>query len=215
MRVMTINLLNGDASPSDFERSLARYEPDLLLAQELAPNSGEVIERHFSHGVVKPTLDYRGKAIAASFPIAVEELDFPYRSILRGHSSDLDLEVLAVHLANPIDGWRGRLPERRAQVRVLEGLISDPRRRIVGGDFNSTPAWLAYRRIVRHVDDTVADLAAAEGWRPRATWGWRPGWPAMLRIDHVFAHGYRATGADVVKVRGSDHKALIVDLTPA
>lgn len=213
MRLLTVNLLNGEASPDDLERVLDEHNPDVILAQELAPNAGAVIEQRFPHGAVKPNVEYSGKAIAARFPIAVEEIDFPFRTILRGETPD-GVEILNVHLANPIDGWRGRIPERRAQVRALEAMLSDARRRVVAGDFNSTQNWPAYRRIVRHVDDTVADWVRSSGDTLPRTWGWRPGWPAMLRIDHVFAQGFRATAAKVADVRGTDHRAVIVDLEP-
>ena len=213
MRVLTVNLLNGEASPDHLESVLQRFDPDVLLAQELAPNAGEVIERHFAHGVIKPALDYRGKALVAKDPIAVEEVDFPFRSILCGETEN-GIEVLNIHLANPVDGWRGRYPERRSQVNALDEMVLSQRTRIVAGDFNSTPSWPAYRMIRRRLDDTVADFARSTGARPQQTWGWRPGWPAMLRIDHVFATGLRATAVDTITVRGSDHKALIVDLEP-
>ncbi|MDH3500557.1 MAG: endonuclease/exonuclease/phosphatase family protein [Acidimicrobiia bacterium] len=211
---MTVNLLNGEASPQDLEHVLQHHDPDIMLAQELAPNAGEVIERHFPHGVVKPVCDYRGKAIVAKTPISVEEVEFPFRSIMRGVMDD-GLEILNVHLANPVDSWRGRLLERRRQVQALEDLISTSQPHILAGDFNSTPAWPAYRRINRLIDDTVADFARTSGTSARRTWGWRPEWPVMLRIDHVFASGFRATAVDVVKVRGTDHRAVIVDLERA
>lgn len=214
MRLLTVNLLNGEASPDDLERVLDVHDPDLVLAQELAPNAGTVLERRFPHGAVKPNVEYSGKAIAARFPIAVEELDFPFRTILRGETPD-GLEILNVHLANPIDGWRGRIPERRAQVRALEAIVRHPRRRVVAGDFNSTHNWPAYKRIVRYLDDTVADHVSESGQQLPRTWGWRPGWPAMLRIDHVFAQGLAATAVKVVTVRGTDHRAVIVDLAPS
>jgi endonuclease/exonuclease/phosphatase family metal-dependent hydrolase len=214
MRVMTVNLLNGEAAPDSLARVLEATDPDIMLAQELAPNAGAIIERHFSHGVVKPVLDYRGKALVSKAPISVDEVDFPFRSILRGETED-GLEVFNVHLANPIDGWRGRIPERRHQVHALEQMVTSRRRRVVAGDFNSSPAWPAYKRLCRILDDTVADWAARTGEAAGRTWGWRPGWPTMLRIDHVFANGYRATRVDVLDVRGTDHKAVVVDLEPA
>ena len=213
MRVLTVNLLNGEASPDSLARVLEATDPDIMLAQELAPNAGSVIERHFAHGVVKPVMDYQGKAIVSKEPIHVEEVDFPFRSIMRGETEG-GIEVINIHLANPIDGWRGRVPERRGQVQALEQLIEPPRTRIVAGDFNSSPAWPAYKRLRRSLDDAVADWAERTDQTPRRTWGWRPGWPTMLRIDHVFTNNLRATWVDVVNVKGTDHKAVVVDLEP-
>lgn len=214
MRVFTVNLLNGEADPRDLDRALAATNPDVVAAQEIAPNAAVVLEQRFSHGVVKPGTDFRGKALVANFPISVEEVPFTFRPILRGRTTHLDgdLEFLNVHMANPIDGRRGRLPERKGQVRDLLDLIEEPGRRVVAGDFNSSPAWPAYRVINGRVRDVVAEWGRANQTRIPRTWGWRPGWPKMLRIDHVFAEGLHATNVQVIDIAGTDHRAVCVDL---
>ncbi len=60
--------------------------------------------------------------------------------------------------------------------------------------------------------DLVADHAGRTGAGTEPTWGWRPGWPRMLRVDHVFGRGVRANGVRVEPIVGSDHAAVVVDL---
>lgn len=83
---------------------------------------------------------------------------------------------------------------------------------LVAGDFNASPAWPAYKRVEERVTDLVGQYAERRGQTTEPTWGWRPGWPRMLRIDHVFGVGVRATAVEVRPVRGTDHAAVIVDL---
>lgn len=214
LRVMTVNLLNGEGRPSVLNALLERYRPDVLAAQELSANQAEVLEQHFRHGIAKPRDDNEGMALMAQREIGVEVLPLPYRD---GFIGRLDIEgesveVVTMHLANPIDGPTGKFGERRRQLAAVTPRLSLPGRRILLGDMNSTPAWPAYWKLRRHLRDTVADWAASEGLIPQRTWAYRPGWRAMLRIDHVFADGLHATDVKVRNVDGSDHRALIVDL---
>ena len=84
---------------------------------------------------------------------------------------------------------------------------------VVAGDFNSSPAWPAYRKVATRLTDLVDEWAVAEGREPEPTWGWHVGWPRLLRIDHLFGSGLRATEVSVVPIAGSDHAAVIADLT--
>ena len=83
---------------------------------------------------------------------------------------------------------------------------------VVAGDFNATPAWPAYRQVTSRLDDLVLDHKASLGAKPERTWAWRPGWPRMLRIDHVFGSGVTVFDCLVAPVAGSDHHAVVVDL---
>jgi endonuclease/exonuclease/phosphatase family metal-dependent hydrolase len=211
---MTTNLLNGEGEPNALAALLDEFKPDVVGAQELSSNQAAVLEDFYSHGVARPRDDNEGNALMANVPIQVQVLTLAYRTALRGiiEHEGVDIEVISMHLANPVDGWRGKLPERRRQLADLHPILSRPGHRIVIGDMNSTPAWPAYRRLRDHLDDPIADLAAAENRKPQPTWGWRPGWPAMLRIDHILTQGFRAEAVAVRPIAGSDHRAVIADL---
>ena len=214
IRVMTVNLLNGRADPGSLAAVLDEVAPEVVAAQEVGANAAAVLTDRYPHGVVEPDDDHMGRALVSRRPIEVSHLPLPYRSGLVGRL-DIDgvaVEVVCVHLANPIAPPRGRVPERRRQLAVLEPVLRRPLRRILMGDLNATPVWPAYRRLTVHLDDVVAAWAEQVGARPPRTWGHRPWWPAVLRIDHVLAKGFVALDVTTRRIRGSDHRALVVDL---
>jgi endonuclease/exonuclease/phosphatase family metal-dependent hydrolase len=214
LRVMTANLLNGAGSPAMLEELLNRFQPDVMGAQELSVNQAEVMERHFSFGVVKPQDDNEGKGLMSQREMYPDLLPLPYRDALTA-TIDVDgasVDIVSLHIANPIDGRYGSLHHRRRQIKAIVPRLTVPGRRILMGDLNSTPAWPAYRRLRRHMDDSVADWSQSNSVRPQRTWAYRPNWLPMLRIDHVFTTGLAATVVNVLKIQGSDHRALIVDL---
>lgn len=214
LRVMTANLLNGAGSPDVLRDLLERYQPDVMGAQELSANQAEVMEHHFSYGVVKPRDDNEGNGLMSQLEMAPSILPLPYRDGLTG-TIEYDgalIDVISMHLANPIDGRYGKLIDRRRQLNAIGPRLSVPGNRILMGDMNSTPAWPAYHRLGQFMDDTVAVWARRNSVAPQRTWAYKPHWRAMLRIDHVYARGLHATDVRVCKVDGSDHRALIVDL---
>ena len=215
-RVMTANLLNGCADPASLGDVLDELSPEVVAAQELGDNAAEVLAARFPYGRLEPADDHTGRGLVSLRPLDVSELPLPYRPGLRAvvDVDGYETELLAVHLANPIDPPRGRLRERRSQVAKLEEILAVSRPRILVGDLNSTPLWPAYRRLVRHLDDVVAGWATASGVRRPRTWGYRPWWPAVLPIDHVLALGFRAVDVTVRRIWGTDHRAVVVDLQP-
>lgn len=213
LRILSVNLLNGRASPASLRAVLDRTRPDVVAAQELAPNTATVLAERYGFGDVDPRRDYHGRALVASAPMDVAELPLPYRSGLRGRL-DLgggDLSVVAVHLANPVLP-RLRLLERRAQVRALMDELDGAGPLVLVGDLNSTPLWPAYRRLTTRLADGVAAWARATGRRAPATWGFRPSGTATLRIDHVLVRGIEVVDVAVHRVVGTDHRALVADL---
>lgn len=213
MRLVTVNLYNGRVVPADLVRFLEAIRPDVVCAQEVGPDAARILERSFPTGVVEGALDHRGKAMVGHLPITVSPLALPFRNGLRG-STQLDgrpLEILSVHMANPIDGFRG-IPARRAQLAELERSLEAPADRVLVGDMNATPVWPLYRRLNRMLEDGVADWAKRRGARAAPTWAKSPNWPALLRIDHAFVSGVEVSGVRVERIAGLDHRALVIDL---
>ncbi len=85
--------------------------------------------------------------------------------------------------------------------------------RILVGDFNATPYWPWYRRMVSQFTDVAVAVANKTGVSPRPTWGPRPGSRRLLRIDHGFVHGLEPEAFEVLDVVGSDHSAIVMDLS--
>ena len=72
---------------------------------------------------------------------------------------------------------------------------------------NSTPAWRAYKQLAEHLQDAAAAAGTA-----RRTWSYFAPLPRLLRIDHAFVEGLVPVSTDTVRIRHSDHSALVVDL---
>jgi len=214
LRVLTVNLKNGKADPSSLASVLDEVKPDVVAAQELAPDVAEVIASRLPHGRLEPGLDYRGMGIALVQPAPVEVRPLPrrpaYVANLEGWPGFPDgLTIVNSHLANPIDRpVRTHIGYRQGQVEGLRQLLDDVKTPVVVvGDMNSTPLWPAYRRLTSELMDLVAGRAGP-------TWGPLPAGPAFLRIDHVLGRGVRALTVMKRRITGSDHRAIVVELVP-
>jgi endonuclease/exonuclease/phosphatase family metal-dependent hydrolase len=81
------------------------------------------------------------------------------------------------------------------------------------GDLNATPGWPVYHRLVARLHDAALQVAARSGTRPEPTWGLRSDSTRWLRIDHALVSGVEVDALRVVDVPGSDHSALVIDIT--
>ncbi len=211
---MTCNLFNGRTDPAALEAVLDATMPDVVAAQEVGANAGDVLERRFGHGLVRPADDCTGRALVANTPIDVVEVDIPGRPGLAAElfpGSDRSTRVLSVHLSNPVDGVKA-IRDRGVQVdRILE-FAADRPRLVVVGDLNASPAWRSYRRLTGALDDLVREWGRNGGRRPPSTWGPLPTGPALLRIDHVLGRSVRVIDLNVIRLAGGDHRAVVADV---
>jgi len=216
VRILSINLLTDRADPDDLRRVIVEADPDVVCAQELGPSTATVIEDLLPHGHLDPREDLFGLGIATRYPVAVVRLLLAQRS---GWIARLDpgewpgisrpLDVFDVHLVNPIDRpWRGTSDVRRRQVNQITATHADRDvASVVIGDMNATPAWRAYKALTALGEDA----ALATGTAAR-TWAYTLFGPRLLRIDHAFVSGVQPISTSTVRIKGTDHRALIVDV---
>lgn len=217
VRVLTANLYAHHIDLGGLRELLEGSDPDVALVQELSGPAAEVLSERFSNGLLHPAKHHGGMGLALRRPAPVERLPLPYRDGQIGRLGPPEwpgpLEVINVHMANPV-AWppQRTVRRRRRQLGALMATVDPPRARIVAGDFNASPAWGVYRRLAGRFGDAARVVAAAQGRRPARTWGPTPRSPRMLRIDHVFTEQVRPIDVQVVKIPGSDHCGLLVDL---
>lgn len=177
----------------------------------------EALRGRYPHGVVEGDDDrYSGQALLSTVPLDVRSLELPHRSGLRARVEigGVETELMLAHLSNPLDGLSG-FRNRRGQVsEILAHLDRVGTPAVLTGDLNATPIWPAYRRLRRRLRDGVLDAARADGRLPDRTWAPRPGWPPMLRIDHILTAGMRLEDVQTHRVVGSDHLGLSARITP-
>jgi endonuclease/exonuclease/phosphatase (EEP) superfamily protein YafD len=216
LRILSANLLIDRADPDDLRRVLTDVAPDVVAAQELGRRTAAVLEQTHPHGRLDPRDDYMGLGLVATHPIEVERLELDGRSGWVAHLDPGDWEqlespvdVLNIHLLNPVEWpWRATQLTRRRQIaQVGEYVARRDTARVIVGDMNSTPTWPEYRLL----SELGTDVASAAG-TDRRTWShytWGPRW---FRIDHAFVEGVSPLGTRTVKIRGTDHLGLVVDV---
>ena len=211
MRIMTANLFNVNVSVDAFARALDEHRPDIVAIQELAQPAAAVLADRYDYGMAFPD-GVQGCALVGNHPITVTRTDLPFRPFLSApvEVGDRMVTIGAIHLANPVGLQDMRF--RRHQVRALIGEVQGTEPIVLVGDYNSSPAWPAYRMITRHLRDGVEDWAKGAGTRPTRTWNWGAGSPKLLRIDHIMVRGVELTDVKVIDIAGSDHRAIVADI---
>jgi endonuclease/exonuclease/phosphatase family metal-dependent hydrolase len=222
IRLLTANLLNGRADPSELARVVRERGVDVAALQELAPEQALAVAEELPFGKLEPSTDHNGMGIALRWPGEVKRLPLRHRDARVAELQPSEwpgladaIEVVNVHFQAPhlLPPWE-TLRRRREQVRGVTGyLAAAPReRRLVTGDLNATPLWPAYRRLTALLPDAIAAHARRRGCRPARTWGPWPGARELLRIDHVLALGLEVAHAETVHLPGSDHRGVLVEL---
>lgn len=222
LRVMSANLKNGGADPDAFEELIERIEPDVVAVQELGFAQADVLARHLPFAKLEPARNHRGMGIALRWPGSIRFVPLRYRGLFVAEVDvpaagpvPMPIEVVNAHLAAP-----HTVPLQRAFARRREQLAglfhyldaTPAPSRLLVGDLNATTLWPAYRRLRRHFQDAVLQVARRERRRPDPTWGpWLRG-RRFFRIDHALVSGLGVLDARVLPIRGSDHAALVVDV---
>lgn len=224
IRVFSGNLWWGRADPAGLVQLIRRYDVDVFCAQELGTENAEAIAGELPFGGLEPGDGVPGMGIALRHPAAYSLVPLHDRAARRvilqpdawpGLSRPLDLLNVHLHAPHALRPFPSPLVRHR-QMCALERFVganpSDAR--LVVGDYNATPAWPVYRRMLRMFSDGALASARREGRRVEATWGPTPGSPRLLRIDHAMVCGLEVENFRVVPIPGSDHSGLVFDCAP-
>ena len=225
LRILSANLWNGGADPDAFAELVVREHVDVVAVQELTPEQAEALGAVMPHGELHPARDFGGMGVAMRQPGKLTRVPVPHRDAravalspddwpkLDAPIEIVNVHIMAPHVFKPQLGLRWRGPQMTALERYLAAR-SVPQR-VVVGDFNATPAWPVYRRMAAQSTDAAAAVAERTGVRTRATWGPWFGAPRLARIDHAFVSGVEVEAFRVLEIAGSDHSAIVLDVTVA
>ncbi len=239
IRIMTYNVhgckgLDGKVSPERIARVIGRYEPDIVVLQELDIGRNRSEKRDQPHLIAKelemmyhfhPAIHVEeeryGNAVLSRYPMelihaaVLPPLKNRFNSEPRGAMwvsikvGNVRLQVINTHLSfYSHEGWH--------QAKALMGheWTAHPHCKgpiILSGDFNCLPNSAAWRLINHKLRDVQRVL---DKHRPKATWfGHYP----IGRIDHIFiSPGIKVSAIDVPRTQlnkmSSDHLPLIADL---
>jgi endonuclease/exonuclease/phosphatase (EEP) superfamily protein YafD len=210
LRILSANLLVDRANSDDLRRVIAAADPDVITTQEMGPRTAAVIRETHEHGHLDPRTDYYGMGIATKIEAPVERLELEDRSGWTARAGGI--EVVNAHLINPVNPpWSEKKRIRRRQIQqIAEYVATLDVPYVIIGDMNASPRWPEYRLL----SELGSDAAKATG-SGQPTWGPFRWGPRVLRIDHAFVSGVEPAATSIAKVRGTDHRALIVDIKVA
>ena len=217
-RLVSANLWNGAADAEAFAALVDRLRADVVAVQELDGRQAAALARVLPHGLLEPDWKYRGMGIALRQPATVRRIPLPCRDarVTEIEIGNEAIEIINVHVQAPHSPptW-GSFRRRRLQLRGLQRYIAahPGRRRAVVGDLNATPWWPLYRRLAAQLSDAAVDAARRNAHGPQPTWGPWSGAPRLLRIDHALVSDLTVEDFRVVDIVGSDHSAIVVDLS--
>jgi endonuclease/exonuclease/phosphatase family metal-dependent hydrolase len=220
LRILTVNLLSGQAAGDHLVELVRRTDTDVLFLQELTDDAVTRLKRAGLSELLpheRPDVRgyrYRGSGIYARYPLRDGVAIGP--SYASQPSARLDLpaggcvQLVCVHPHPPSPPWYGpAVPRWRGELAALPPPGDPPV--ILAGDFNATLDHAQFRRLLRlgHID---AASQAGNGLAP--TWGPGPrGRPALLAFDHVLVDPRCAVlGTSTHPLPGSDHRALSAEI---
>jgi vancomycin resistance protein VanJ len=204
VRVISQNLLAGNADPRATVDALAGTGADLVALQEVSDGDrdtvAERLKARYPFQVAESTV-----GLWSRFPIRGStgvDTGLGWTRALRAvvAAPEGDLVVYVVHLGSARAGDTG---VRDHTVRALAGqLRRDTAERVIAlGDFNTAST----DRMISPLTDLLHDAQADAGTGPGFTW---PSRLPLIRPDHVLYRGLTATSAGVLRTPASDHRAV-------
>jgi endonuclease/exonuclease/phosphatase (EEP) superfamily protein YafD len=218
IRLMSLNLMLGQADPGDVVATATTRDVDVLVLQEVDEAALRRLDdaglaAAFPHRAGEAGTGPTGTVVLAQRSIDdVDRLD----TELGGWTMSVgDMELVAVHPRPPVGDAAGWAEDHRALRREAYDRAGPA---VIVGDLNATTD----HRVLRELE--------GRGWSDAATGagsGWQPTWPAtgevdvagvpvppLVAIDHVLTNDLlHAVGTETVAIDGTDHRALVAILS--
>ncbi|MYS69716.1 endonuclease/exonuclease/phosphatase family protein [Streptomyces sp. SID5926] len=215
VRVLTSNVEFGQGTDA-LIAAVRREKPDLVFVQECERTCDAALRRDLAAGHPHRRAvqgdGSKGSVILSAFPLRAAPavpgtMGMPAAvADVRGHPVRLLLAHPMPPLADRVDLWREELDALRDAAAGDRGTPT-----VLAGDFNASQDHAAFRRIL---DTGLRDAARLAGQDRTPSW---PAWTLPVfgaQIDHVLVSGdFAARDARFLDLAGTDHRALVVDLT--
>jgi endonuclease/exonuclease/phosphatase (EEP) superfamily protein YafD len=215
LRVLTSNVEFGRATPA-LIRVVRDRRPDVVFVQECDPGCRAALERE-----VADAYPYRraveadgskGSLVLSRFPLT------PAPGVagtmgMPGAVADVRGHAVRLQLAHPMPPLPGQVGLWRRELGRLRAFAAAGRRTptILAGDFNASQDHAAFRHIL---DTGLSDAARLTGHDRTPSWPSRTASVIGAQIDHVLlSPDFTATDARILRLPGTDHRALLTDLT--
>jgi len=215
LRVLTLNLLHGQADPGAVVARVRAARADVLFVQELTKDAATRLKQAglddlMPHARLELRRGSLGSGIYARFPLSEGPAVAPIRAAQPTALAELPggkaVELVCVHPAAPAVR-RGGADRWRTELAALPPPGELPR--VLAGDFNATLDHAVFRDVLRL---GYADAALQAGNALAPTWG-LPDKGAVLTLDHVLVdRGCAVLASSVHVVPGTDHRAVYAEI---
>jgi endonuclease/exonuclease/phosphatase (EEP) superfamily protein YafD len=215
LRILTSNVEFGQATGA-LVAAVREEKPDLVFVQECDDACARTLRRDlaadYPHHRAVGGDGAAGSVILGRLPLTAAD-GVEASMGMPAAVADVDGTSVRLQLAHPMPPVPGQVGLWRAELGRLRAAVAADTRTptVVAGDFNASQDHAAFRRIL---DAGVRDAARLAG-SSRA-----PSWPARTtpafgaQIDHVLvSEDFSARDARFLDLPGTDHRALLVDLT--
>ncbi|MGW7254727.1 endonuclease/exonuclease/phosphatase family protein [Streptomyces sp. NPDC054834] len=214
-RVLTSNVEFGRGTDS-LVPAIRRYKPALVFVQECEYTCQATLRREFGD-----TYPHRQAVVAGGSEGSLILSRYPLRGTdgvtgtmgMPGAVADVRGHPVRLQLAHPMPPLPGRLgPWHRELGRLRDFAAADRRTpTVLAGDFNASQDHAAFRGIL---DTGLRDAARLVGDDRTPSWPARTARVVGAQIDHVLiSPDFSATSARFLGLTGTDHRALLTDLT--
>ncbi len=214
VRVLSFNLAKSRADTQAVVDEAATREADLVFLQELTREKAAELNRAgldsvYPHQAMSFSAKY-GNAIWSRWPL-IRRAPLPVKEQPRADvqvPDSIPIEVVSVHPTAPIHRSDMGLWER--DFAALPPAFSARIPLVLAGDFNAT---LDHANLRELIGTGYRDAAEVVGDGLVPTWPSKVQFPPPVTIDHVLAEkGISFSQYAVVKLPGSDHKAVFAEL---
>ncbi|WP_369383579.1 endonuclease/exonuclease/phosphatase family protein [Streptomyces sp. cg36] len=217
VRVLTSNVEFSGAT-DDLITAIGRERPDLVFVQECGFRCADALARR----VPRAAYPYRdvvredgsaGSALLSRFPLRAGPV-LPSEMAMPGAVAVVAGRHVLLQLAHPMPPLPGQEGTWRRELGRVREFAAAARGRpvILAGDFNASQDHAVFRSVL--AAGALHDSARLTGHARTYSWPADRATPFRTQIDHVLVSGadFRARSSRFLKLRGTDHRALLVDL---